>query len=387
MFFGPRTSFSDPQGLASARLKSWDDPKTNKDDDEVVVYGVNSGRCEIIYNTSMLTLGIYGEKGSGKNQFMFPKGIAADGNGNVFVADSGNNRIVRLFNPKSALIWKTCFNGATKSDEGLIGPSRVAIDENVNVYASDPGHRRIVVFDSTGAVVRTIPAAGSSFRFSDGPTALAIAGGADRANYDRDERMFFCADKNGSRVLKFSLDGTLLAQTDMPAGRYACYGATDYYHNFWVTDQKNHCVVKFDHNLKLLDVFGSFGDKDNQFIEPRGITIYSRFGQVFIAEKKGAQYFWIGTDLKKAALTEKAGRRYSLSVQVTENTLASLFSASLKDTVTYFKRRWIPCGSSFIDFALEGEKRILERGLTLKTEPTYSSSNRYAWYYPMKLTK
>jgi hypothetical protein len=387
MFFGPRTSFSDPQGLAAARLESWDDPKTSKDDDELVVYGVNSGRSEIIYNTSMLTLGIYGKKGGGINQFMLPKGIAADGNGNVFVADSGNNRIVRLFNPKSSLQWKTFFNGASKNDEGLRGPSRVAIDEKVNVYANDPGHRRIVVFDSAGAVVRTIPAAGSGFRFSDGPTALAIAGGADRSSYDRDERVFFCADKNGSRVLKFSMDGTLLAQTEMPPGRYACYGATDYYHNFWVTDQKNHCIVKFDHNLKLLDVFGSFGDKDNQFIEPRGIAIYSKFGQVFIAEKKGAQYFWIGTDCKKAALVEKAGGTYSLSVQVTENTLASLFSALHKDTVTYFKRRWIPSGSSSFDFALEGEKRVREPGLTLKTEPTYSSSNRYAWYCPIKLIK
>ena len=112
MFFGPRTFFSDPQGLATARLAVWDDPKKKGDDDEVVVYGVNAGRGEIIYNTSMWTLGLYGKKGSGNDQFYEPRGIAADGIGHVFVADSGNNRVVRLFNPKSSLEWILSFDAA-----------------------------------------------------------------------------------------------------------------------------------------------------------------------------------------------------------------------------------------------------------------------------------
>jgi hypothetical protein len=31
--------------------------------------------------------------------------------------------------------------------------------------------------------------------------------------------------------------------------------------------------------------------------EPRGITLWRRFGQIFITERSGAQYFWIGTDI------------------------------------------------------------------------------------------
>ena len=385
MFFGIKTSFSDPQGIATAHLKSWKNLKNNKDDD-IVVYGVNSGKCEIIFNSSMRTLGRYGEKGCGKDQFLFPKGIAADANGNVFVADSGNNRIVRLFNPLSKLIWKTSFNGASMNDAGLSGPSRVAVDEKVNVYANDPGHRRIVVFDSTNAIVRTIPSASIDFKFFDGPTALAIADGASHWSHNNSEQLLFCADKNGSRVLKFSFDGHLLAQTDMPSGHIACYGATDYYHNFWVTDQKNHCIVKFDHNLKLLDVFGSFGNKKNQFIEPRGIAIFKRFGQVFIAEKKGAQYFWIGTNCKKAALTENADGRYLLYINATEPTLVSLFTSFSNDTQYFLKQRLIPSGNSTLNFVTEEKKRIPERGLTLKTEATYSSFSFVASYCPINVT-
>jgi DNA-binding beta-propeller fold protein YncE len=318
---------------------------------------------------------------------LFPRGIAANARGNVFVADSGNNRIVKLFNPKASLVWIKSFTGASKNDKGLIGPSRIAIDEKVNVYVNDPGNRRIVVFDSSGTPVRTIPQAGQGFQFVDGPTALAIADGSARWSYGHDEQALFCADKNGSRVWKLGFDGRVIAKADMPAGHAACYGATDYYHNYYVTDRKNHCIVKFDHNLKLLDIFGSQGDKDNQFNDPRGIAVYKRFGQAFIAEKKGAQYFWIGTDLRKSTLVRKGEGKYFLTVQVTEYSLITLFSAVQKDTVTYVKRRWVPCGLSSFEFEVGQAGGIRDRGLTLKTEPTYSSFTYSAWYRPIRVTK
>jgi hypothetical protein len=48
-------------------------PSTEKDDDEVVVYGVNSGQHEIIYNTSMWGLDLYGKKVPVRGSFFSPK--------------------------------------------------------------------------------------------------------------------------------------------------------------------------------------------------------------------------------------------------------------------------------------------------------------------------
>ena len=124
LFFGLKTSFDDPQGIATVKMKSRDDTSTTKDDDEVVVYGVNSGRSELIYNTSMWGLARYGTRGSESGQFLNPKGIAIDANGNVYVADCGNNRIVHLFNPGKTVSWIGVFGRKTALDPGLSGSLR-----------------------------------------------------------------------------------------------------------------------------------------------------------------------------------------------------------------------------------------------------------------------
>jgi len=302
------------------------------------------------------------------------------------VADSGNNRVVKLFNPKSSLQWKGEFTGKTAGDRGLIGPARIGIDEQVNVYVTDPGNSRIVVFDSTGKIKQYIPATGPAAQFTSGPTALAIADGRSRYSYYTGEKAIYCADKSGSRLWKIGFDGKTLLQKDVPPGYSALYGAVDYFHNYWVTDRYKHCVLKFDHDLTLLDIFGSYGEGDNQFVEPRGITIYKRFGQVFIAEKKGAQYFWVGTNCKKATLTKNnpGANSYKLELSTTEFSLVTLFSAMAKDTVIYIRRRWVPCGTNSVFF--ENRQGIRDRGLTLKVEPTYSSFTYSSWTYPIKIS-
>ena len=383
MFFGPRTSFDDPQGLATTRLESWDNPSTEKDDDEVVVYGVNSGKHQIIYNTSMWGLGLYGKEGSGKDCFYYPKGIAADPYGNVIVADSGNDRIVHLFNPKSKLQWKAAYSAKTEKDPGLKGPSRVALDEDGTMYVTDQGNNRIVVLSKDGSVKRYIPAH-DRFSFTEGPTALACADGAVKWSFYRSERVLFCADEKGRRLWKLGIDGTVIKTVSMPGGYRANYSAIDYYHNLWVTDVTSHCVLKFDNNLNLLDIFGTFGTGDNQFTEPRGITIYKRYGQVFIAERKGAQYYWIGTDLKSQNLRMRAPGICELTIQPTEHSFISLFSLANNDTLFFLKRRMVHPGKSSI-IVPDPYSKTQSKTFTLKIEPTYSSYTYNAWYYPVTL--
>lgn len=384
MFFGASTFFSDPQGLATVKMDSWDNPASKKDDDEVIVYGINSGHHELIYNKSMYSLAIFGCKGSGKNCFLFPKGIAINSKGDVYVADSGNNRIVHLYNPKSDLQWIGSFNGVTLTDPGIFGPRRVALDENGNIYVTDAVHNKIFIFSKEKSVRRYIPANKNDL-FIGSPTALAVADGSAQWSYFKNERVLFCADKNGSRLWKIDLNGSVLKCIDLPEGHHAFYGAIDYYHNYWITDISKHCLLKFDHDLKLLDIFGSFGTKKDQFVEPRGIAIHKRFGQVFIAEKKGAQYYWIGTELKKAALRRDTGEKYCLTVNSTEYSFVSLFTLNGKDTTFFCKRRMFFPGSD-MKMISDIDININNHPLVLKIEPTYSSFTYNSWSYPITIS-
>lgn len=384
MFFGPTTAFENPQGIATAKMVSRDDPTTEGDDDEVVVYGVNAGRNELIYNTSMWTLARYGSKGSGKDQFLEPRGVATEPRGNVFVADSGNNRIVHLFNPRKKVEWVRAYRGNRRGDKGFNGPSQVALDEQCKLYVSDTKNGRIVVIDTTGSFFQVIVPLGGSFE--NGPTTLAVADGTSRYSHFRHERLLFCADRGGKRLWKLSLDGIVIKTVDMPGIHRACYAAVDYYHNLWVTDIINHCIVKFDHNLELLDVFGSYGKGDNQFVEPRGIAIWKRYGQTFIAERKGAQYFWIGSECRTYSVEEAGEQSVRLNTDLTEYSYISLFGSVGSDTSYLFKKQFVPAGKSQRVFAIpERTKNILQSPLTLRVEPTYSSYTYYHWDFPVSV--
>lgn len=75
-----------------------------------------------------------------------PLAIAFDGDGNLYVSDVGGNfQTVRIFGP----------DGTWLRDLGTDGlfafPNGIGIDKNGNVYVSDSNNGRLIVFDKTGA--------------------------------------------------------------------------------------------------------------------------------------------------------------------------------------------------------------------------------------------
>jgi serine/threonine protein kinase/DNA-binding SARP family transcriptional activator/DNA-binding beta-propeller fold protein YncE len=82
-----------------------------------------------------------GRQGAGPYELHTPRGVAVDRRGNVYVADSANNR-VQEFSPLGMHL--RTFTG------GMSGPAAVAVDGQGNVYVSDYFNQRIDKFSSTG---------------------------------------------------------------------------------------------------------------------------------------------------------------------------------------------------------------------------------------------
>ena len=95
-----------------------------------------------------------GAIGSGAGEFSYPRGIAVDGNGVLWVADSGNHRIQSMGNDGR---WKV-FAGKAGGGEGAIGsgagefnvPQGIAVDGNKVLWVADSGNHRIQSMGNDG---------------------------------------------------------------------------------------------------------------------------------------------------------------------------------------------------------------------------------------------
>jgi len=124
-----------------------------------------------------------------------PAGLAADWYGNLYIADTGNNRIVKL--PIAA----SGFGAALTIASGLNAPAGVAADLTGNVFVADTGNNRVLELPAVG------PAFGS-------PLVIASGLGAPQSVAVDTSHNLFIADTNNNRILKYpnSASGYLTQQ-------------------------------------------------------------------------------------------------------------------------------------------------------------------------------
>ena len=86
----------------------------------------------------------WGSSGSGDGQLNGPGGIAVDSAGNIYVADTGNNR-VQKFGKSGQFLTKW---GSIGSANGQFHrPEGIAVDSNGNVFVADADNHRVQVFN------------------------------------------------------------------------------------------------------------------------------------------------------------------------------------------------------------------------------------------------
>jgi hypothetical protein len=383
VYSGYREKFNEPEGLFCIKLAGKDKPDYSRDDDELTVYGVNSGNHDIIYNKSLTSIGVFGGKGSGETRFRNPLALTGDAAGNLYVADTGNDRVAHLRYVDDELVWVKEIAGP--ESRPLHGPSGAALSGGL-LYVADTGNDRIAVFRPDGSFVKSFGAELGGARLTR-PFALAAVTAGDEHLYYAD---FFIAvtDSFGQRLWKLSPDGKALALARRSSlGGRGSFGhvAIDYYGSIYVTDRESGAIHKFTRYLAFLTSIGG-GDEDGiRLDEPRGIACYRRFGQIFVSERGGAQYFWIGTDIIRfsadnLAFDPERGRcGVEVSFLLTEyaNITLVLRDENGKERFTLLPDYILPPGTFRrrieVDCPNAEELAKCKLSLVIAAKPTYSS--------------
>ncbi len=288
LFLGPGYDYSDPQGIVAVKLNELDNPKTKKDDDELSVFAVNSGKGQIVYNIGLEAVKVYGNK----KIFSELKGITANDDGLIAVADYGTSRIVKLQ-----------YRGGKMKHIGDIPlpgrPFDVCFDSKNNLYVTDFDNSKIYKYSQEDSLILEFGTEGRAAGEIYQPMGIEVIDAHAPHNHYKDD-FIIITDKYGSRISKFSTNGRFIGSVQNYdiglADADFLYVAIDYFGNIYVTDEVNDQVHKFDHELRYIISVGRTGTGHGEFFSPRGISIWRRYGQVFLAEKEGGQYLWIAAD-------------------------------------------------------------------------------------------
>ncbi len=368
------SQFNDPQDMACVKLDCEDDPEDEFDDVQLTVYGVNAGQGEIIYNTGLLTLKLFGRPGTARNEFKRPIGLAAGSNGDLYVADSGNNRVVKLHNDGKQLHFVSFIGSEGKAPGQFKRPNYLALDSQGNLYVVDAGNGRLQVFDSRGRFKAVL------LTGLKNPRGVAVCDRGEAWNYHHLDAVFLI-EAGGKQISSYSIQGELLGRIKAPAGTDYTTLACDYYSNIFVVDRKGCRLNKYSKDFEFLASFGQPGEGDWKFNNPRGIAINKRRGQVFVSEKNGAQYLWIGTDILDVKLLRVPQEKSKavLEFLLTERSLLTIaLYRDKKKVITYMDREHYSQGPNQLVLDLGGENGLVKGKyrLVMQAMATYSSCER-----------
>ncbi|MGH9366350.1 MAG: flippase activity-associated protein Agl23 [Thermoanaerobaculia bacterium] len=193
---------------------------------------------------------VVGGPGTAPGELAEPRGLAVDGRGNLYVADTKNSRI-QVFDPDGKFLRAFGRKGA--GDGELNEPCGITVDSDGEVWVADTWNHRIARFSPEGAFRGAFVERDRSLF---GPRALVFSRGqlyvADTGN-----KRIVRFDRDGRKTAEFGEGGNGPGQLVEPVGL-----AADASGNLVVADTGNHRVQVFDPEGKLLRQFPVNGWKD-----------------------------------------------------------------------------------------------------------------------------
>jgi sugar lactone lactonase YvrE len=249
-------------------------------------------------------------------------GIAVDASGNVYLADTGNNRVRRIASTTGTIatiagIGSTncppCYSGDNGPATGaaLDAPSGLALDANGDLYVADSGNFVVRKIDGRTGVITTIAGNGTRGSAHDGvPATTAALTDPEGVALDGEGHLLI-ADRGDARVRSVDLasgvigtvagSGVAGSSGDGGPAKTAAVEpsdvAVDASHAIWIADAANHRIRRVDPDGTIATIAGmgvpGFGgdgqdSKTALLFGPTGISI-AKSGDVFIADSRNGR--------------------------------------------------------------------------------------------------
>ena len=284
-------------------------------------------------------IGTFGSKGSGNGQVNSPTNVTSDAEGDVWVADTANNRIEE-FSPTRTFMRAI---GTAGSGEGQFSsPSGVAVSKTTgNLYVSDRGNSRVEEFSSSGGFIRSFGSLGSGEGQLKNPAGLAA---------DENGNVWVC-DLGNNRMEEFSAEGVYEAISGSEGTENGKFKSpTDIAvsgGNLYITDAGNNRVQELTPAGSYVGQFGASGSGNGQFSSPYGIAADPNTGNLYVVDGGNVrveEFNSAGTYLSKFGTFGTAPGDFSTPTGIAASPLGSLY---VFDNVNSTVQEWeIPLNRS-----------------------------------------
>ncbi|HBX70173.1 MAG TPA: hypothetical protein DEH25_12550, partial [Chloroflexi bacterium] len=223
------------------------------------------------------------EAGAPAGTFYEPWSVAIGTDGSVFVADTWNHRIQK-FTQDGQFITQWGTFGQAESGTAFWGPRDIAVGPDGRVYITDTGNKRIVVFDENGNYITEFGSPGLLAGQFDEPVGLAV---------DQDG-LVYVADTWNQRVQVFERDPQ--SQTYFPLREWPIVGwygqsldnkpyiRINNQGQVFISDPEGYRILEFTTDGDFVRYWGEYGSESGNFILPTGLAVDPVSGDLWVAD-------------------------------------------------------------------------------------------------------
>ena len=388
------------------------------------LYAADSGNSRILFFPpgSTTATQVYGQLGSftsstqnnggiSANSLMVPYDLALDSSGNLYLADSYNNRVLfypsgsttatRVYGQLGSYTTNTMNKGGISANS-LYLPQGVILDSNGNLYIGDFGNNRVLFYPAGGTTATRVYGQGGSFT-----TNTVNKGGISASSLYQPQKFamdpsgnLYVADYGNSRVLFYPSGSTTATRVYGQLGSFTTntpnnggisanslwdpYGeALDSSGNLYIVDNRNHRALFYPPgSTTATQVYGQLGSfttnipvdggvSANDLFYPEGINLDSS-GNLYIADSGENRILGYPP-------TTTPGIYSPVNQSTLTSTSATFWWAGYPGATNY----WLDVGSTYggNNYLQSGPLPGSQYSLPVTTLPSDGSTVYVTWWY------